>query len=333
MKDNKIEEKMDDERVYMIPHSSKPVNEYFNPKLLAGLYPTLFCYGRGVPENQSRPIQVNLREHVRYLLSYSDRRFERSHSFIFVIFNILQRRDACFQAKLIATKPYFQSSAQELLSLSSNDIETALNNTSNKRNDMESNNALNKLLNHIRTIGGRVMGSTCSRMALRTKIHALIYNQCLPNIFLTLNPADILSPVALYFAGVKIDLDNIQTEQLLDTFRRAEIIASHPVATAKFFRLLITSILDTMIVGGVLGPIKAYFGTVESQGRGSLHLHLLIWLDHDLKPTDMKEKIQGADFREKLKAYLEDIIKEDLDSFKNKDFSENPNGMKHFLII
>ena len=250
-----------------------------------------------------------------------------------MIFNILQRRDACFQAKLIATKPYFQSSAQELLSLSSNYIEIALNNTSNKRNDIESNNALNKLLNHIRTIGGRVMGSTYSRMALRTKIHALIYNQCLPNIFLTLNPADIHSPVALYFAGVKIDLDNIQTEQLLDTFRRAEIIASHPVATAKIFRLLITSILDTMIVGGVLGPIKAYFGTVESQGRGSLHLHLLVWLDHDLKPTDMKEKIQDADFREKLKAYLEDIIKEDLDDFKNEDVSENPNSMEHLLSL
>ncbi|CAF1689104.1 unnamed protein product, partial [Adineta ricciae] len=35
------------ENVYLIPHSSKPVNEYFNPKLLTGLYPTLFCYGRG----------------------------------------------------------------------------------------------------------------------------------------------------------------------------------------------------------------------------------------------------------------------------------------------
>ena len=289
-------------------------------------------YGRGVPENQSRPIEINLREHLRYLLSYSDRRFERNHSFIFVIFNILQRRDACYQAKLIATKPYFQSSAREVLSLNSNDIETALNHTSTRRSNVESNDALNKLLNHIKTIGGRVMGSSYSRAALRTKTHALIFNQGLPSIFLTLNPADIHSPVALYFAGVKLDLDNIQTEQLLDTYKRAEIIASHPVATAKFFHVLITSILDNMIIGGVLGPIKAYFGTVESQGRVSLHLHLLAWLDHDLKPADMKEKIQNADFREKLKAYLEDIIKEDLDEFKNKYVFENPDGMERLLF-
>ncbi|CAF4056324.1 unnamed protein product [Rotaria sp. Silwood2] len=321
---------MDIENVYLIPHSSKPVNEYFNPKLLAGLYPTLFCYGRGVPEDQLRPVQITLKEHIRYLLAYNDRRFEKHHSFIFVIFNLLQRRDACFHAQLIATKPYFQSSADEILSLSSKDIETALDNNSKRIYNSESSNTLNKLLQHIKTIGGRVMGSAYSRTALRTRIHALIYNQGLPSIFLTLNPADIHSPVALYFAGVQLDLDNIQNEQLMDTYKRAEIIASHPVATAKFFHLLISNILNTMIIGGVLGPIKAYFGTVESQGRGSLHLHLLIWLDHDMKPADMKQKIQNADVREKLKAYLEDIIKEDLDEFKDKQIFENLNVPRSF---
>ncbi|CAF1513836.1 unnamed protein product [Rotaria sordida] len=246
---------------------------------------------RGAPEDQSRPVEVNLRERIRYLLPYNDRRFEMNHSFIFVVFSLLQRHDACFHAQLIATKPYFRVSADEIQSLKSKDIEMALDNISKKTYSSESSNALNKLLHHIKTIGGRVMGSAYSHTALCTRIHALIYNQGLPSIFLTLNPADIHSPVALYFAGVKLDLDNIQMEQLTDTYKRAEIIASHPVATAKYFRLLISNILDTMIVGGVLGPIKAYFGTVEIKRRGSLHLHLLIWLDHDMKPADMKDKI------------------------------------------
>ncbi len=333
IKNDETKNQMDTENVYLIPHSSKPVNEYFNPKLLAGLYPTLFCYGHGAPEDQSRPVAINLREHIRYLLSYNDRRFETNHSFIFVVFNLLQRRDACFHAQLIATKPYFQASADEIQSLKSKDIEIALNNMSKKTYSSESNKTLNKLLHHIKTIGGRVMGSAYSRTTLRTRIHALIYNQGLPSIFLTLNPADIHSPVALYFAGVKLDLDNIKIEQLMNTYKRAEIIASHPVATAKFFNILISNILDTMIMGGVVGPIKAYFGTVESQGRGSLHLHLLIWLDHDMKPTDMKEKIQNADFREKLKAYLEDIIKEDLDQFKDTHVLENFDGIENILFL
>lgn len=333
IKNNETKNQTSTDNVYLIPHSSKPVNEYYNPKLLAGLYPTLFCYGRGAPEDQSRPIEVNLREHIRYLLSYNDRRFEMSHSFIFVVFNLLQRRDACFHAQLIATRPYFRTSAQEIQSLNGKDIEMALDNISKRTYNLESNSTLNKLLHHIKTIGGRVMGSVYSRTALRNKIHALIYNLGLPSIFLTLNPADIHSPIALYFAGVKLDLNNTQIEQLMNAYKRAEIIASHPVATAKFFHLLITNILNIMISGGVLGPIKAYFGTVESQGRGSLHLHLLIWLNHDMKPADMKEKIQNPEFRDKLKAYLEDIIKEDLDDFKDIHTFESSSGIKYFCFI
>ncbi|CAF1583537.1 unnamed protein product, partial [Adineta steineri] len=303
------------ENIYLIPHSSKPANEYFNRKLLVGLYPTLFCYGLGAPEDQTRPLTINLREHIRYLLSYYDRRFEKNHSSIFVVFNLLRRRDACFHAQLIATKPYFRSSAQEILSLNTSDIEAALKNISTRTYNKGSNKALGKLVNHIKTIGGRVMGSAYSRTSLRTHLNAMIFNQSLPNIFLTLNPADIHSPVALYFAGVKLDLDNVQAKQLMDAYKRAEIIASHPVATAKCFHILISNILNTMILGG----------------QGSLHLHLLIWLDHDLKPVDIKQKIQDPSFRKSLIAYLEDIIKEDLDEFKDKYVFENLDGIRDFF--
>ncbi len=48
IKNDGTKEQTDIEHVYLIPHSSKPVNEYFNPKLLVGLYRTLFCYGRAL---------------------------------------------------------------------------------------------------------------------------------------------------------------------------------------------------------------------------------------------------------------------------------------------
>jgi hypothetical protein len=50
-----------------------------------------------------------------------------------------------------------------------------------------------------------------------------------------------------------------------------------------------------------------------------------------MKPADMKEQIQNADFREKLKAYLEDIIKEDLDEFKSKPASQNSEGIDFYF--
>ena len=34
--------------------------------------------------------------------------------------------------------------------------------------------------------------------------------------------------------------------------------------------------------GGILGHLKAYYGTAEYTERGSLHVHFIIWLDGGL---------------------------------------------------
>ena len=306
----------EEDTVYMIPRGSKPASEYSNPNLLLGIFPTLFPYGCGALEDPSRPIKLDFREHLRYLLSIADRRFEEHHSFIFVVFNILQRRTACFHARLMTSRPHFQQSAQLLESLSSADIAAALASISKGTSMRVTDPRVKSLMQHIKVVGGHVMGSAYSRSTLRTKIHSLCFNVGLPSLFVTINPADIHSPVALYFAGVNLDLDKILPERLGTSYDRAKIIANHPVLTAKFFNCLINNILKCLIQGGVVGPVKAHFGTVESQGRGSLHLHLLIWLNHEFTLAQLKEKIQDEDFRRKLLDYLEDIIKEDLDQFR-----------------
>jgi hypothetical protein len=266
----------------MIPRGNAPANEYNNPTLLLGLYPTLFPYGTGAFEDSSRPVKISFKKQIQYLLSYHDRRFEEHHSFIFIVFNMLQRREACLHARLMTSKPFFSKTADQIVSLNADDIKQVLNDfEKNKIGASSRNPQVNALLSQVKAVGGKVMGSVHSRSALRNQIHGLIFNQGLPSIFLTINPADINSRVALYFAGVNLDLDAIIPSNLPSTYERAQIIASHPVATAKFFHRLITTVLETMIAGErVLGPVKAYFGTVESQGRGSLHLHMLIWLDH-----------------------------------------------------
>lgn len=315
--DNNIQK----DTIYMIPHGTKPANEYANPNLLLGIFPTLFPYGFGALEDSSRPVKIDFREHIRYLLSFADHRFEEHHSFIFVVFNILQRRAACIHARLVTSRPYFQKSAQFLESLSSKDITQALVNISKGTYRKVSDEKIGTLMKHIKVVGGHVMGSAHMRSTLRTKIHSLCFSIGLPSLFVTINPADIHSPVALYFAGVDLDLDKVLPETMGTSYERAKTIASHPVATAKYFHCLIKSILKCLVLGGVLGPAKAYFGTVENQGRGSLHLHLLIWLNHDFTPAQLKEKIQDEDFRQNLLRYLEDIVKEDLDQFRGKYYS------------
>jgi hypothetical protein len=268
--------------IYLIPRSSTPANEILNQELILGLFPTLFPYGCGAPHDLSRPVSVSLNQHIQYLLTYDDHRFEKHYSFIFVLFNMIQRRQACYNASLTASRPYFRSIASDLQTLTSKEIEMTLNSIAKNKLSCVTDSRINMLMNQIKTVGGHVMGSAYSRSNLRTQIHALIYSQGLPSIFMTINPADIHSRVVLYFAGVNLDLDEILPDTIPSTFQRAQIVASHPVATARFFNVLISSILGSLVKNGVLGPTKAYFGTVESQGRGSLHLHILLWLDHDL---------------------------------------------------
>ncbi|KAJ7578607.1 hypothetical protein C8J56DRAFT_725665, partial [Mycena floridula] len=63
--------------------------------------------------------------------------------------------------------------------------------------------------------------------------------------------------------------------------------------------------------GGILGHVKAYYGCVEAQGRGTLHCHLLIWIEGGLNPDEIYKRIitEGdADFKERLVQFLEDTI-------------------------
>ena len=85
------------------------------------------------------------------------------------------------------------------------------------------------------------------------------------------------------------------------------------------------------VVDGVLSPVRGYYGTVENQGRGSLHLHMLIWLDHKMTPGVLRNNVRDATFRKDLIGYLEDIVKEDLSWTKSSliDTGQSYNHVSH----
>ena len=55
---------------------------------------------------------------------------------------------------------------------------------------------------------------------------------------------------------------------------------------------------------GILGHVSAYFGIVESQGCGSLHLHILIWLKGAPSSEEMHKLFQSTKFREWVREYI-----------------------------
>ncbi|KAG1851160.1 hypothetical protein F4604DRAFT_1512129, partial [Suillus subluteus] len=66
-----------------------------------------------------------------------------------------------------------------------------------------------------------------------------------------------------------------------------------------------------IVTEGILGNVKAYYGCVESQGRGMLHCHMMIWLEGGHDPNEIKQHIVEANdsgFHDCLLAFLDNTI-------------------------
>ena len=52
---------------------------------------------------------------------------------------------------------------------------------------------------------------------------------------------------------------------------------------------------------GIYGDTSSYYGTVEQQGRLTLHLHMLLWIRGALTPQEIRDRIMDteSDFQKK----------------------------------
>ncbi|EIM80173.1 uncharacterized protein STEHIDRAFT_32816, partial [Stereum hirsutum FP-91666 SS1] len=106
-------------------------------------------------------------------------------------------------------------------------------------------------------------GSNGRKMAMRNHIRSMFKSCGCPALFMTLNPADIHSPLMQVLAGINPEIIGRMT-----AFERAKVVADNPDAAAKFFDLVITAFRDYILRanrpgGGLFGDCFAHFGTVE----------------------------------------------------------------------
>jgi hypothetical protein len=62
---------------------------------------------------------------------------------------------------------------------------------------------------------------------------------------------------------------------------------------------------------GLFGKTSGYYGTVEQQGRLTLHLHLLVWIKNSLSPQEICSRIidRTSNFQQQMVQYLESVCK------------------------
>ena len=166
-----------------------------------------------------------------------------------------------------------------------------------------------QLLHDLDAISGRMHGSTTSKKYMRNKIWSLTNHLGSPSWYITLSPADIQHPICVYFAGTR---DNF-TPDVPGYDDRMRMVCQNPIAGARFFHFIVqTFIEDVLSINnqnqqGYYGPTSGYYGTVEQQGRLTLHMHMLLWIKGNLNPEDMRKRILDEDsvWRKKVLDWLE----------------------------
>ena len=302
-------------------HGPRPVNEFFNVNLFPALYPTLFPYGCGGFEDRDRGKPISLKEHVKHLFSLRDKRFQTHYSFLFTAFNILQRRALLLGSSLKVKKASFAQFAKSFASVSSEAVGDVLERIE-KGDGVSARTAeerkVLRLMKEVNLVTTKVPGSSAARVAMRNEIRALTMTHGMPSFYVTINPADTHNPIVKFLAGADIDVDNMLQDQVPNYWEQSTLVSANPAVGAKFFNVYLKAFVRTVLgwsdteLGvdeGVLGVVKAHYGCVEAQGRGSLHCHMLIWIEGALNPNEIRDKVmKDTEWGRRLLAYLDDTI-------------------------
>lgn len=328
-----------------MPHDPVPVSEFDNPDLFPCMYPTLYPYGRGGFELATRTGRPSMDRHVRHLLNMTDKRFQEHFSFIFVAFNILQRRKALLHSKFKVESAHFKRVVNDINSVDADTIRSVvekLDRGERIAHDVPEEARVLRLMREVKLVTAHVDGSSSARTAMRNEIRGMMITHGMPSFFLTINPADVYNPILKFMAGSDIDVDNLLPADVPKYREQSLLVAKNPVLTAKFFDLVMRTFIKNILgfdcddeliqkEGGVLGKVRSYYGCVEAQGRGSLHCHMLVWIDGAKNPNEIRDlllKNPGDAFAKELTAMLDDVITNDVPCLVGSDV-EVPSDNHH----
>ncbi|XP_044714659.1 PIF1-like helicase domain-containing protein [Hirsutella rhossiliensis] len=149
----------------------------------------------------------------------------------------------------------------------------------------------------------------------------------MPAIWITISPNDINNPVKMKLAIHRLHDYESAKELLADLREKYDRIAlstMDPVSSAIFFHREISLFFEKYVNTGresIFGKISHYYATVETNERGSLHLHGLLWLDGNMRlPNlidDMANPAEEA-YRAQVIRYIDSVFHECLDEDAGK---------------
>ena len=298
-------------RLLGIGHSEEPQSMYDNPQIYPQMFPWLFPYGLGGIGQAIHKKKLSNAAHKRWLLMFHDKRFQTDLYFPIVAFNHEQMRSSSTGSFLLAKRTNFDSIASRMMSLNPavlEDLAARMEKGGNVVPETDQEKACFKVLEDVDHVSGNVQGSLTSKKYMRNEIWSLVSFKGAPSWFLTFSPADSRHPLCLYYA----DRKEAFSPELRTSKERDLLVLANPVAAARFFHHMVNMFIKHVLNygedrDGLYGKTGAYYGTVEQQGRLTLHMHMMIWIEGVLSPQEIRDRVMksDSDFQESLVAYLE----------------------------
>ena len=115
-------------------------------------------------------------------------------------------------------------------------------------------------------------------------------------------------------------------------------VAEDPFLSAKYFHFIVKCILEILFgimkksggkidrKEGIFGKIQSYIRTVEAQGRGTLDLHMLLWLKDAPSAIEMKTTLKSELFREKVVAFIKASIRASIGDMSHEEVVAIPKS-------
>ena len=298
---------------------SQYIPDFENPQLLSWLFPHLDPWGIGGFHHPQRERRLSMLEQLKYLLSVCDSPFQRDPNFAFVYYNILQKKKVCELVNFRVPGRRHQQIVERMMKVDPDTLSSLIyrfDKDSNYVPETAEEKDVMNLMSQISLTGHDLPGTAAYKVSMRNQIRGLINFMGTPTVFVTMTPADIHHPLVRFFSGDQISLEDICDDAIaLDAWSRRVLVAENPSACALFFHTMITHFIQVVLrygskSKGLLGKCNAFYGTVETQGRGTLHIHMLIWLEGHLSPQALRDKMATSEeFTKKMFRWLEAVIK------------------------
>ncbi|CAK9096081.1 Transketolase, partial [Durusdinium trenchii] len=305
----------------VVPSRDTPLS-MFEPGTWAMAFPTLFPWGDGVPFLK-RETSMEASEVFRYLLLREELQYsgeggvEDEEQLLPTLYDVQRRLTLMRTSKAYVKRSGFGRHCSVIASVTSEHLLKAMALHGEKADIRELLRSPD--VGSVLQASSNVLGTEGHRSQIRLRGHAAGWHYGPSHIFVTPNLADSRASLLLQLhlqggsrvEAYEVDLAwDLEAPALPSLSAMRRILAADPVSQARFFDVMMTLFFEEILGtlppltrasfrgglardfedgfaasthAGCFGDVAAFCGPLETQGRGSMHPHILVvLLGHDL---------------------------------------------------